>query len=185
MFTFCVGCDNGECHEIWNEYRNHARIQTENAKNGNYSKNQLPARYYLWLMWRDARLAECGCPKESPSQQDRYQVFSEDVDPICMLAITERYVELSVDSMLKNSVVDSSTAIFDEKKDIENILTWYAKAVGLGDAQSYDAYGGLIPIDTEMINRKVRELSLQFNATRSHPIKVELIDECELTRVNP
>lgn len=186
MLTSCGGCGNRKCYEIWDEYRNQARAQTDGAKKGNYSKDQLPARYYLWLMWRDMRLEECGCPKESPSQQDRYQVFYENIDPICVLVLTNRYVELSKDSIPKDSIASDSTVIFDEKKNITDILTWYGQAIGLGDVQSYDAYGGLIPMDTEMINKKVRELSLRFNAAHAHPIKVELIDECEkLSRVSP
>lgn len=180
----CGGCDDKERNDIWKEYRTKAAEETKLFKEGKISREQLEGRYYIWIAWRDRAISTRACPKKSPSPNDRDQVFVDQIDPICMIALTRRYMELSnrVDSVVwardKNgSGSRDSIATMDEFNWLDQTLRWYGEYIGVGDVKSYDAYGGLIPMDTALINSRTREMSRRFRLGHTVPVKVELIEE--------
>lgn len=171
LFYSCGGCDPQKHNAVWDDYRNEARKQKASVENGSVSKETLQARYYIHIMWRDLNSKKCDCPKESPSYMDRKQVFADQVDPICVLTLTKRYAVLMQDTTQDHNDI--------RKKEIDGIvqlLTWYSDAVGIGGVQSYDEYGTLMPVDTAIINKKVRDLSFRFNVSHTPATKVELIE---------
>lgn len=184
LLSSCGDCSEKRRSDIWNEYRTKADRETKLFKEGKLSKEQLEARYYIWVAWRDNELKMHKCEKWSPSPNDRYQVHADQLDPICMLSLTNRYMELSsrVDSGIwarnsNNSGSRDSIDTMDEFNQIQKYLKWYGNYIGIGDVESYDAYGGLIPMDTALINSRTREMSYQFHLRHALPTKVELIEE--------
>lgn len=82
--TSCFGIDEDLRIRLWNDYRKLAQKQTELYQKGKCSKEELQARYYIYIMSRDIQTVDCDCPLESPSYVDRQQVFAKDLDPICI-----------------------------------------------------------------------------------------------------
>ena len=75
---------------------------------------------------------------------------------------------------MEGDSVHFSESMRNEPQKTIDILSWYGEAVGLGDVQSYDAYANIYPIDTSVLNPKIRELSYAFRAAREPAVKIEL-----------
>lgn len=164
--TSCFGIDEDLRIRLWNDYRKLAQKQTELYQKGKCSKEELQARYYIYIMSRDIQTVDCDCPLESPSYVDRQQVFAKDLDPICMLALSNAYVAMCADTTFKDK---------GRKENVLELLAWYASRSGFGELYSYDAYANFIPFDTSVFNGHIRKLSYDFNVRNAKPVKVEII----------
>ncbi len=170
LMASCCGagsCDSEKRVKVWDDYRRYAQTQRSMLDSGEITADQLEARYYILIMERDINSANCGCPLESPSNADRQQKFASQMDPGCVLVLTKRYGDI---------LNDTTAQRVEERKGLEQMLSWYGYAVGLGNVHGYDAYGAMLPVDTALINKRVRELSASFFAANVPPKKVELID---------